>query len=108
MVSDQKATSERVADRLIEMGYLKFVPESEKAIARQELIASLDGGVLSTQWQERSSRDRRGYFADSEELAEGRAGKLLLLMRDVLSLERVQFNSVEDNIRVDGYDLVID
>lgn len=106
---DPKPSPEHVACRLVEMGYLKFVSESEVEIARQELIDSLRHGYLGTDWDEQCvCRDRRSYPADSEELAEGQIGETILLMRGVLYQEGVKVRSVKDDFRDDGYDVVID
>jgi hypothetical protein len=53
-------------------------------------------------------REKRTYPADSEELAEGRTGEIILLMQDVLSREGVSLHSVEDDFQDDRYDVVID
>lgn len=102
-------TAERVADQMIERGYFKFTSQLEREVARSELIASLNAGYISTEWDEQCiSRDRRIYPADSEELAEGGIGEFILLMRDVLALEGVVFQSVVDDFRDEQYDVVID
>jgi hypothetical protein len=102
-------TPDRAVDRLIGMGYFKFLPDSEYGVARQELVASLSHGYLGTEWnRDCVSRDNRTYPADSEELAEGRTGEIILLMQNVLAHEGVQFYSVEDDFQDDRYDVVID
>src|SRR5262249_14973325 len=53
------------------------------------------------------SRDRRSYPADSEELAEGCLGEVLLLMQDVLRKEGVQLQDVEDDPQPYHYEVVI-
>jgi hypothetical protein len=109
MVGQQIMTPEQVVERLIGMGYFKFLPDSEWAVAREELVASVSRGYLGTEWNEDCiSRERRTYPADSEELAEGGTGELILLMRDVLAQEGVLLHSVEDDVRDDRYDVVID
>lgn len=110
--SEAKALRHRVAeegaDRLIEMGYFKFLPPSEFEMARQELIESLSNGYLDTEWNEELvSRDKRSYGADNEDLAEGSMGEFLLLMKDVLRLEGVTLESVEDDCDGDAYHLSI-
>jgi hypothetical protein len=102
------ANVERVVDHLIESAYLKYVLEAEKELARQELCESLEKGYLDTNWNEDCvSRDRRGYPADNEELAEGSIGESLLRMRDILLREGVESDFVSDDLRDDGYDISI-
>jgi hypothetical protein len=102
-------TPDRAVDRLIGMGYFKFLPDSECGVARQELVASLNHGYLGTEWtNDCVSREKRTYPADSEELAEGRTGETILLMRDVLAHEGVRVHSVEDDFQDDRYEVVID
>lgn len=95
-------------DRLIEMGYLKYVPTSELPSIRQELIGTLKRGSLDSEWDENCvSRDRRSYPADNEDLAEGSLGEVVLLMKDVLQKEGVKLRSVEDDFQDDSYDVVV-
>lgn len=80
-----KVKPEQAVDRLIGMGYFKFIPPSDWEVARQELLVSVGHGYLGTEWDRQCvSRDKRTYPADSEELAEGRTGEFILLMRDAL------------------------
>jgi hypothetical protein len=105
----RKVKPEHAVDRLIEMGYFKFIPPSDWGVARQELLASVGHGYLGTEWDSPCvSRDKRTYPADSEELAEGRTGDFILLMRDALSHEGVELHSAEDDFQDDCYDVVID
>ena len=68
-------TPKQAVDRLMEMGYFKFLSNSECATAQIELVASLSRGYLGTEWDDECvSRDKRTYPADSEEMAEGREG----------------------------------
>jgi hypothetical protein len=109
MSKKQAMTPEEAVNRLIGMGYFKFLPESEHAVARQELVAAVGHGYLGTEWDKDCvSRDKRTYPADGEELSEGRTGEFIFLMRDALSHEGVQLHSVKDDFRDDGYDVVID
>jgi hypothetical protein len=99
---------ERAAERLIELGYVKYVPRAAIPAVRQEMIGTLRRGYLDSEWDEECvSRDRRGYPADSEELAEGRMGEFLLLLKDVLQVEGVRLRSVEDDIDGQHYDLLV-
>ncbi len=101
--------AEEAVDHLIGLGYFRFLPESEHGIARQELVAALGHGYLGTEWDKNCvSRDKRTYPADSEELAEGRTGEIIVLMQDVLSREGVLLRSVEDDFQDEQYDVVID
>jgi hypothetical protein len=100
---------EKAVYRPIEMGYFKFLPESEHGIARRELVAALGHGYLGTEWDKKCvSRDKRTYPADSEELAEGRTGEIIFLMQEVLFREGVPLHSVEDDFQDERYDVVID
>jgi hypothetical protein len=102
-------TPEEALDRLVGMGYFKFLSRSEHRIAKQELVAAVGHGYLGTEWDKNCvSRDKRTYPADSEELAEGSTGKIILLMQDVLSHEGVPLHSVEDDFQDEKYDVVID
>jgi hypothetical protein len=99
---------ERAVDRLIEMGYLKYVAPAEKPSIREEQIDTLRRGYLDSEWDKNCvSRDRRSYFADSEDLAEGCLGKCLLPMKEVLQQEGVQLHTVEDDVQDWGYDVTV-
>jgi hypothetical protein len=109
MSGQHPVAPDRAVERLIGMGYFKLLPDSECGVARQELVASLSYGYLETEWIEDCvSREKRIYPADSEELAEGGMGEIILLMRDVLAHDGVQVHSVEDDFQDDRYDVVID
>src|SRR5262249_31883132 len=104
----RKMNAESAVDRLVEMGYLKYVPPSDVATLREELLGTLRHGYLETGWdREGVSRDRRSYSADSEELAEGRLGEFLLRMKDVFLKEGVQLQSVEDDPQDFHYEVVV-
>lgn len=78
-------------------------------MARRQLVASLTQGYLGTEWNEDCvSRDKRAYPADSEELAEGRVGEFVTLMRNVPNREGVLFESIEDDFQDEAYAVVID
>lgn len=99
---------EAAVERLIEMGYLKYVPAPEIPDVRKELVKRLGRGNLNPGWGERGWRDRRIYLADHEELAEGHIGELPMEMKDVLEREGVRIESVEDLHRDDlGYKVII-
>jgi hypothetical protein len=99
---------EQAVDRLIRLGYLKYVPTSEVQLIQHELIATLRRGYLDSEWDEECvSRDRRSYPADSEELAEGRLGEALLMMKDVLQREGVRLQTVADNPQDESYEVVV-
>jgi hypothetical protein len=99
---------ERAVDRLIELGYLKYVAPAEKPSIRQELLSTLRQGYLDSAWDRQCiSRDRRSYPADSEELAEGRMGDFLLSMKAVLQTVGVQLESIEDDVDDQHYDLLV-
>lgn len=101
--------AERVAEQLIRLGYLKFVPEPQLGVARQELIESLANGVVSTDWDDSGvSRDRRLYPADAESLAEGQIGRLITSMKSVLTREGVDASIIEDDYQETRYDVIVD
>ena len=79
------------------MGYLKFVPDDQKANVRDQLIDTAIDGYLDTEWNEDCvAADLRSYPADNEDLAEGDIGAMILLMKPVLEREGVTLESVED------------
>lgn len=111
MEEPQKMAPEEVADRLIGMGWFKFMPDADHRLARQEFITALSHGYLGTEcehgihclecppdWRvaDHTSRDRRIYQVDAEDLAEGGIGDEILAMRAVLSREGVTFQSAND------------
>jgi hypothetical protein len=94
--------------RLIDMGYLKYVPGPEREAVKQQLQSSMKHGIIESDWGKHCvASDRRGYPADNEELAEGRIGDFLLLMKDVLAHEGVRLESVEDDFQDDHYDVLV-
>lgn len=100
--------SEQVVEQLMDMGYFKFVPDSEFETARRELVDSLDEGNLEIEWNNNCvSREKRIYPADSESLAEGCVSEAILLMRDVLAVEGVRFDSIEEEFEDESYNVVI-
>ncbi len=91
------ADAEVIVDRLVDMGYLKFVPDDQQADVRRQLTDTAIEGYLETEWNEDCvSVDLRSYPADNENLAEGDIGATILLMRPVLEREGVTLDSVED------------
>lgn len=97
------------ADHLIKLGYLKFIPEAEHALAKSEMLTSLGKNYLATAWDDDFvSRDRRSYPADGEEAAEGGLGTIIRLMEPVLRQEGVELTQVEDNFADDAYYVVVD
>jgi hypothetical protein len=99
---------EQAVERLIDLGYLKYVSGAEIPAIREELVGTLRRGYLDSEWDEGCvSRDRRSYPADSEELAEGGIGECLLLMKSVLRTEGVRLDSVEDDVDDEHYDLIV-
>ena len=99
------------ADRLIEMGYLKFCPPGERELARAEMVESLRDGRLDTRHDRHGdTRCRRNYDADAEDLADGGVGATIRRMRGVLRAEGVSIDRVVDlfDDDDDGYHLEID
>jgi hypothetical protein len=90
------------------MDYLKFVPESQKAEVRWQLIESATKRYLESEWNDECiAADLRGYPADNENLAEGDVGKTILLMKPILEQEGVKLDSVEDDFGEERYQVVI-
>jgi hypothetical protein len=100
--------AESIVDQLIALGFLKFTPESIREAVRQQLIESVQGNYLDSEWDDDCiSADRRSYFADGEDLAEGGVGKCLLEMKEVLAREDVLLRNVEDDFGSDSYHVVV-
>ena len=69
--------AEAIVGQLIDLGFLKFAPESEKPKIREQLVESVSSNYLDSEWDEEcNSADRRNYFADNEDLAEGDVGPM--------------------------------
>ena len=110
-----RADAEAIVDRLVDMGFLKFVPDDQKAEVRQQLVKTAVEGYLDTEWDEDCvAADLRGYPADNENLAEGDVGVTILLMKPVLEQEGVKLDSVEDEFggsdaesEDEGYQVII-
>ena len=96
-VNDETAAS-AIADHLIEMGYLKYVPLAQRDAVRGDLVRHLRDGHLDARhdWYS-DARDRRGYSADAEDLAEGDVGGTIKRMREVLRAEGVPITRVADH-----------
>lgn len=93
---------------LIGKDYLKYVPEFDREKVKLELLATADHGIVESDWGEHGiSHDRRIYPADHEELAEGKIGNYLMLMKDSLAQEGVSLESIVDDFHHDHYDLVV-
>ncbi len=91
----------RALQKLVDLGYLKYVPASEQERVKEELLAAIKRGVIDSQWDANGvAHDRRSYPADMEALAHGGVGKALLLMKDVLAAEGVRLESVADDFRI--------
>ena len=102
------AEAEKVVDRLIGMGYLKFVPESQRADVRLQLVETATKGYLDSDWNDDCvAADLRSYPADNEDLAEGQVGATILLMKPVLEQEGVKLDSVVDDFGDEKYEVVI-
>jgi len=100
--------AERVVDRLISMGFLKFVTEPQKADVRRQLIETARNRYLDSDWDDECvAADLRSYPADAEDLAEGQVGATMLLMKPVLEKEGVKLDSVVDDFGDEKYELVV-
>lgn len=97
-----------IVDRVINLGWLKFVPDGQKAEVRQQLIEAATSRYLDSDWDKDGvSTDRRSYPADNEELAKGDVGKTILLMKAVLEREGVKLETVVDDLGDEKYEVVI-
>lgn len=106
--SQPKVTPEAIVDRLIEMGYLKYVSDARKDEVRGQLIETMRQNFLDSDWDDKCiSADKRTYGADSEELAEGRIGEFILEMKEVLEREGVRLGDVQDEYGDEQYNVVI-
>ena len=102
------AEAEKVVDRLVRMGYLKFVPETQHADVRLQLVETATKSYLDSEWNDDCvAADLRSYPADNEDLAEGQVGATILLMRPALEKEYVKLDSVVDDFGRDEYAVVI-
>jgi hypothetical protein len=103
-----KANHRATLKRLVDMGYLKYVPSPELEAVKQQLLSSMNYGIIESDWGTNCvASDRRGYPADNEELAEGRIGESLHLMKEVLAQEGVRLESVEDDFGEYHYDILV-
>lgn len=95
---------EAVINKLIEMGYFKYVPPEDMDKALDTAKDSLDRGLLSVDFEMYSktnilaSIDRRGYGIDGEELAEGGILDMIKKMEPVLKAEHVSITQLEQDI----------
>lgn len=87
-----------IVERLIELDFLKFVPESDRTNVRGQLVESIQNNYLDSEWDEDCvSFDKRSYSADAENLAEGDVGKCIQQMSSILSKEGVSLATVADS-----------
>src|SRR5258708_2886506 len=100
---------ESAVDRLLALGYLRFVLESELRVARKELKENLGRGDLGAELpQQGLTKERRLYRIDPEELFAERMSNALLQIGGVLRAEGVPLESVEDQPGKEHYAVVID
>lgn len=103
-----QAEAEQIVQRLIDLGWLKYVPEGQHARVRSQLVASVLKGNLESDGDHRGvSADRRSYPADNEQLAKGSVGKCIALMQPVLEQEGVRLQEVEDLWHETKYHVVL-
>lgn len=101
-----------IVDRLVGLGYLRFTQPEHTDTVRSQLINSICRGYIRADWGDEndpSTLDRRIYAADSEDLAEGGVGSMILSMRRILEAEGVQLGKVEDIVH-DGacrYEVIV-
>lgn len=90
---------ESAVDRLLDLGYLKFVPETERRAKRKEFLHDLNRGGAGFELGDRaSSPDGRCYRLNVDELMMGRMGQALLAVGPVLRAEGVPLESAADHI----------
>jgi hypothetical protein len=103
-----RPSHQETLQRLIGMGYFKFVPNHEREAVRQQVLSCMRDGYFESYMDDKGvATDRRSYAVDNEELAEGSAGTYLLQMRDVLAQEGVLLGSVVDDVQRDHYDVLV-
>jgi hypothetical protein len=94
--------------RLIDLGYLKYVPESQRRAVAEQILGNMREGNIDGDWDDQcNSSDRRCYSADNEDLSEGGMVECLLSLKEVLYQEGVKLESVEDDFRDGHYDLLV-
>jgi hypothetical protein len=97
---DVKAWHCQALQKLIDLGYLKYVPDRDQQAVKEEILTSMKRGVIGSAWDSTEvAHDRRSYPVDLEDLAHGGIGKHLTLMKDVFTAEGCCFNSLVDDYR---------
>jgi hypothetical protein len=90
----------QILQKLIHLGYLKFVPDRDHERIKAEILTCMKQRLIDSAWDVRGvAHDRRSYPIDIEDLAHGGIGKLVTLMKDVLAVEGVRLESVVDDYR---------
>jgi hypothetical protein len=103
-----KTEAERIVERLIEMGWLKYVPAAERERVRLQLVVAATKGYLDSDHDANGvSADRRCYPADNQQLAKGGIGTCVLRMKPILEQEGVSLDEVEDNWHEAKYQVLI-
>jgi hypothetical protein len=105
--------AERIVDGLLGLGYLNYVPEAERAEVREQLVDSAHLGLFAADWYEfetpdgsegQATRDRRTFWTDAENLADGCVASYLKEMKPTLFIESVRLEIAEDRWIKTGID----
>jgi len=94
------AQHHEILQKLIDLGYMKFVPDPDHERIKAEILSCMKQGFIGSECDVRGvAHDQRSYPLDIEDLARGGIGKVLILMKDVLAVEGVCLDSVVDDYR---------
>ena len=105
--------AEVIVDRLVAMGFLKFVAEADRDEVRRQLIESAQRGIPRGQVTEFETvsgnealvtSDKRSFPTDAENLAFGSMGDYLRSMQAVLPLEGVLLENAKSSSIKTGID----
>jgi hypothetical protein len=90
---------EDVLQKLVGLGYFKYVSDRDRERVKQEVLASLRDGIIDSSWDETGvAHDRRGYPADMANLVRGGIGQVLTQLKPVLAVEGCRINSVVQHV----------
>lgn len=97
--------AEKIVDRMIAMGYLKYADGEESDTLRRQIIHNVaKNGLFQCDLVDDTENellywpDKRQYLADNEDLAGGAIGYHVALMKDILAREGVTAPDVEDEV----------
>src|SRR6516165_4265115 len=90
---------EDVLQKLVGLGYFKYVSDRDRERVKQEVLASLRDGIIDSSWDETGvAHDRRGYPADMANLVRGGIGQGWTQLKPVLAVEGCRINSVVQHV----------